>query len=120
MPGAGKSTLAEGLARELRAPVFSMEWQLGTLTPFRNVTNENQTPVAEMMLVGALARQLQLGLDVVTDATGHEVEGGTGIGGLPQASEAWSEPHLIMDSATQDAGTTLKRVLDAVATGRSS
>ena len=74
VPGAGKSTLAEGLARELRAAAFSMDWQLGALTPFRVVTNENQTPLAEMMVVGALARQLQLGLDVVLDVTGHEVE----------------------------------------------
>ena len=74
VPGTGKSTLAEGLARELRAAVFSMDWQLGALTPFRVVTNENQTPLAEMMVVGALARQLQLGLDVVLDVTGHDVE----------------------------------------------
>ena len=74
VPGAGKSTLAEGLARQLRAAVFSMDWQLGALTPFRVVTQENQTPLAEMMVVSALARQLQLGLDVVLDVTGHEVE----------------------------------------------
>lgn len=73
-PGAGKSTLAEGLARELRAAVFSMDWQLGALTPFRVVTNENQDPLAEMMMVSALARQVQLGLDAVVDVTGHEVE----------------------------------------------
>jgi predicted kinase len=73
-PGAGKSTLAEGLARALRAPVFSMDWQLGALTPFRVLTNDNAGPVAEMMLVAATARQVQLGLDVVLDATGHDVE----------------------------------------------
>jgi predicted kinase len=72
-PGTGKSTLAEGLAHALRAPVFSMDWQLGALTPFRMLTNENAGPVTEMMLVASLARQLQLGLDVVIDATGHEV-----------------------------------------------
>jgi len=73
VPGTGKSTLAEGLARSLRAPVFSMDWQLGALTPFRVLTDENVGPLAEMMLIAALARQLQLGLDAVIDATGHEV-----------------------------------------------
>jgi predicted kinase len=74
VPGVGKSTLAEGLARALIAPVFSMDWQLGALTPFKVLTNDNVGPLAEMMLVGAVARQLQLGLDVVIDATGHEEE----------------------------------------------
>lgn len=73
-PGAGKSTLAEGLARELRAAVFSMDWQLGALTPFRVLTDENLDPLAETMVVAALARQLQLGLDVVLDVTGHAVQ----------------------------------------------
>jgi predicted kinase len=72
VPGAGKSTLAEGLARSLRAPVFSIDWQLGALTPFRVLTNENASPIAEMMLIAAQARQLQLGLDAVLDALGHQ------------------------------------------------
>ena len=73
VPGTGKSTLAEGLARTLRAPVFSMDWQLGALTPFRVLTDDNAWPLSEMMLVAALARQAQLGLDVVLDAVGHEI-----------------------------------------------
>lgn len=72
VPGAGKSTLAEGLARALRAPVFSIDWQLGALTPFRVLTNENAGPIAEMLLIAAQARQLQLGLDAVLDALGHQ------------------------------------------------
>lgn len=167
VPGAGKSTLAEGLARELRAAVFSMDWQLGALTPFRVLTDENVDPLAEMMVVAALARQVQLGLDVVLDVTGHEVEtreryqrvaeslGARFVGvecvcsdadlhrsrvqgrdrGIPGWHptvswehvvrmqgwwEAWPEADLVVDSAKQDAETSLKQVLEAVATARTS
>lgn len=74
VPGAGKTTLAEGLARELRAAVVSMDWQLGALTPFRVLSDENIDALAEMVVIAPLARQLQLGLDAVLDATGHDVE----------------------------------------------
>jgi predicted kinase len=69
VPGTGKSTLAEGLGRALRAPVFSMDWELGALVPFGVVRPDNMVPMAEQVMVASLARQLQLGLDVVLDAT---------------------------------------------------
>lgn len=62
--------------------MFSVDWQLGALTL-----------VAEMMLVGALARQLEPGLDVAIDATGHDVEarnrhrrGAESLGGVVRAA----------------------------------
>jgi predicted kinase len=69
LPGTGKSTLAEGLARTLRAPVFSMDWELGTLVPFGVLRPDNMLPMSELMMVSSMARQLQLGLDVILDAT---------------------------------------------------
>lgn len=71
VPGTGKSTLAEKLAWRLRAPVFSMDWQLGALTPFGALRDDNALALAELNLTAAMARQLQLGLDVILDATGH-------------------------------------------------
>jgi predicted kinase len=69
LPGTGKSTLAEALGRELRAPVFSMDWELGVLVPFGAVRPDNLGPMPELMMAASMARQLQLGLDVILDAT---------------------------------------------------
>lgn len=74
IPGVGKSTLAESLARRLRAPVFSMDWALGALVPFGVLDDKNAYPLVALNLNASLARQVQLGLDVILDATGHTRE----------------------------------------------
>lgn len=71
VPGTGKSTLAEALAVRLRAPVFSMDWQLGALVPFGVLRPDNTEPMADLMLTASVARQLQLGLNVIIDETSH-------------------------------------------------
>ncbi|MFL6124428.1 AAA family ATPase [Actinophytocola sp.] len=71
LPGTGKSTLAERLAIRLRAPAFSLDWQLGALTPFGLVRPDNGVPLADHVLTASAARQLQLGLSVVLDTSGH-------------------------------------------------
>jgi predicted kinase len=161
LPGCGKSTLAESLGRRLRAPVFSMDWQLGALVPFGLLRADNVTAVAEVQVSAAAARQLQLGLSVVVDATGHRREtrdrwrtltenlGGAFVGvecvctddrllrgrvegrarGIPgwpatvtwdhvgrmrRLWEPWTEPHLLVDSATDSPEIAVRRVLDAI------
>lgn len=158
IPGSGKSTLADSLARRLRAAVFSTDWQLGALTPFGLLRPDNTTAVADVQLVSAAARQLQLGLPVVVDATGHlrqtrdrwrtltENLGGDFVGvecvctddqllrarveGRSRAIpgwhstvewehvlrmrglwEPWTEPHLVIDSATDSPETAVRRTL---------
>ncbi|GLY46943.1 ATP-binding protein [Lentzea sp. NBRC 102530] len=71
IPGAGKSTLAEALAKSLRTPVFSMDWTLGSLVLARAITDENVDEVLELQLTAQVARHVQLGIDVVVDATAH-------------------------------------------------
>ena len=72
LPGAGKSTVAETVGKTLRAPVFSVDWQLGALTPFTLVRPDNAFPLAEHLLTASMARQLQLGVDTVLDGPGDQ------------------------------------------------
>ena len=71
IPGAGKSTLAESLARHLRTPIFSMDWMLGSLVLARAITDENAVEVVDFQLTAVAARHLQLGIDVIVDVAGH-------------------------------------------------
>jgi predicted kinase len=136
-----------------------MDWQLGALVPFGLLREDNTDPVADVQLVSAAARQLQLGLTVIIDATGHrrdtrdrwrtlvENMGGDFVGvecvctddlllrarvegrdrGIPGWHgtvewehvlrmrglwEPWTEPHLVVDSATDSPETAVRRVLD--------
>jgi predicted kinase len=160
IPGCGKSTLAESLGRGLRAPVFSMDWLLGALVPFRVLDQDNTHAIAEVQVTASAARQLHLGLSVVVDATGHTREararlrtltenlGGRFVGvecvctddrvlrervegrarGIPgwhdtvewehvlrmrERWEPWTEPHLVVDSATTSPEDALRQALDA-------
>ncbi|MDX8028968.1 ATP-binding protein [Lentzea sp. BCCO 10_0856] len=74
IPGTGKSTLAESLARQLKTPIFSMDWVMGSLVLARAITDENAESVVDLQLTSLVARHVQLGIDVVVDAAGHTRE----------------------------------------------
>jgi predicted kinase len=71
LPGTGKSTLAEALAREMRIPVFAKDWLEGTLLQSGlSPSLEHKTlGFAGYNLLTVLAeRQLMLGQSVILDS----------------------------------------------------
>jgi predicted kinase len=71
LPGTGKSTLAEALARDLSVPVFAKDWLEGTLVRNDLKPTDEARPLgfAAYELVTVLAdRQLRLGQSVILDS----------------------------------------------------
>lgn len=67
LPGAGKSTLAEAAGRQLRVPVFAVDWLLGSLTPFGGYHLDEAFGIGEELLTTLAFRQLSLGQSVILD-----------------------------------------------------
>lgn len=68
LPGTGKSTLAEQVARRLDIPLFSMDWLLGALTPFGGRAMKDLLGVGEELLTTLAVQQLSRGQSVILDA----------------------------------------------------
>jgi predicted kinase len=71
LPGTGKSSIAEAVARELGIPVFAKDWLEATLIRCELKPAENGPPLgsAGYQLLTTLAeRQLQLGQSVILDS----------------------------------------------------
>src|SRR3954449_5385838 len=74
VPGTGKSTLADPIAKELCAPVFNWDWLMAAIKPFEVVqrvldTGERDTyrDVGYALIHHLVLRQLQLGMPSVVD-----------------------------------------------------
>lgn len=68
LPGAGKSTVADALARDLRAPVLSVDPIEGAMWA-AGIARDQPTGLAAYFVADALARtNLALGLTVIIDA----------------------------------------------------
>lgn len=71
LPGTGKSTLAEALARESRVPAFAADWLLGALKPYRvfvGMDRETYLALYNGLIESLVTRQLLLGQSAITDS----------------------------------------------------
>jgi hypothetical protein len=138
-----KGERASALARELRAPVFSMDWQMGALVPFGVLRKDNLEPLSELMVAALRAAERRRlseiagALDAAfvgvecqcSDGQVHRsrVKGrargipgwparspGSTCSGCASAGEPWPEPHLVVDSAVEPPDKVVRRVLAAV------
>ncbi|MFG3338287.1 AAA family ATPase [Glycomyces sp. NPDC048151] len=70
LPGTGKSTMAEALANDLRAPVFAGDWLMGALKPHRVLDGldwEAYDALYNGLIESLVTRQLLLGQSAISD-----------------------------------------------------
>ena len=70
LPGTGKSTLAEALARASRIPAFAADWLLGSLKPHRvfdGIDRPTYIALHDGLIETLVVRQLMLGQSAITD-----------------------------------------------------
>jgi len=70
LPGTGKSTVSEKLARTSGTPVFSGDWLLGSLTPYRilhHLDRPNYLALYNGLLETLFVRQLMFSQSAITD-----------------------------------------------------
>ncbi|OUL32020.1 hypothetical protein BV378_00340 [Nostoc sp. RF31YmG] len=75
IPGTGKSTLSEEIARTLNVPVFSLDWILGAmlLSQLRVQQEGFYITTAEALLTMLIQRQLMLGQSAILDTPANTV-----------------------------------------------
>lgn len=70
LPGAGKSTLAEALARVSQTPVFASDWLMGALQPyhvFKGMDESTYDAIYHGLVESLVTRQLLLDQSAITD-----------------------------------------------------
>lgn len=81
LPGAGKSTLSEGIARELRLPVFSVDPIESSIVK-AGVNRSFETGLAAYLITETMAREnLSLGNSLVIDS----------VSAVKEAKQMWHE-----------------------------
>jgi predicted kinase len=75
LPGTGKSTLAEQVARAVGVPAFAADWLMGAIKPTLARLERSEYLAVRIGLLGTLVtRQLMLGQGAVVDALVSESE----------------------------------------------
>src|SRR5262245_49035434 len=70
LPGAGKSSLAEEVARRTATPAFAGDWLMGALKPYGVLSGLNRSDYLDMyygLLWTLVRRQLDLGQSAIVD-----------------------------------------------------
>ena len=70
LPGTGKSTLAEQLARDTGTPAFAGDWLLGAVAPYRVLHHLDRASYLSLyhnLLLTLVTRQLMLGQSAIVD-----------------------------------------------------
>ena len=104
LPGAGKSHIAEAVARELGIPVFAKDWLEATLIRCELKPAENGPPLGSagyQLLMTLAERQLQLGQSVILDSVASTVSIRAEWRALAQAYQA--EWHVIECICSEEA-----------------
>jgi predicted kinase len=79
LPGSGKSTVAEGIAKQLMAPIFSVD-PIESAMIRSGIPQSFETGLAAYLVAETLAaEQLNLGISVIIDA----------VNGVKEAREMW-------------------------------
>jgi predicted kinase len=102
LPGTGKSTLAEQVARTVGAPAFAGDWLMGSLKPAHAALSQLDRPnylAAYFGLLGTLVtRQLMLGQSAVVD----DVLGDSELVGWRATATRYSASLLLIECICSD------------------
>ena len=110
LPGTGKSTLAESVARALRVPVFAGDWLMGGLKPAQSVlaTLDRSDYLAAWfgLLRTLVARQLMLGQGAIVD----DIVGEGQWEQWSQTAESFSARLVLIECICSDVAVHRQRV----------
>lgn len=107
LPGTGKSTLAEQVARTVDAPAFGADWLLGALMPALAKFDHSEYLIARSRLLETLVtRQLMLGQAAVVDALVSERQ----VAGWRETAAQFSARWYLIECICSDEAVHRERI----------
>jgi predicted kinase len=110
LPGTGKSTLAEQVARTLRAPAFASDWLIGGLRPahgaLSTLDRAEYLAACYSLLETLITRQLMLGQSAVVDDIARDSE----VRQWRAVADRFSARLLVVECICSDTGLHRARI----------